>query len=175
MFDKKLFLATKITSDFNLIDYFASKVAAYGLDLFSLNTSLKNFVESIASLEQIKIVGFTANAVRHVATEGLSVEALTKIAVDGMAAAGINKNTMDFVTQISNRYKDILALLSRDFDQVLKRVTSAGINHFLDMFDENSLFKGLENRDILTCSTSYTGCIRINKRQWSSCSRTCSS
>ncbi|CAF3180932.1 unnamed protein product [Rotaria sp. Silwood2] len=141
-FDVYLAVATKITSDFDLVNYFKQKVINYGLELLCITPAVSNLVKSISSMEQIRMVGVTAKNVHQLCTKGFNIETLTNIALTGMNVAGIDRNMIDFVKQIPERYKDIEALISGDFDKIINRSTSMVVSRFLGMLDNDSLFEG---------------------------------
>ncbi|CAF3721548.1 unnamed protein product [Rotaria sp. Silwood1] len=141
-FDIYVAVATKITADFDLVNYFKQKVINYGLELLCLTSTVSNLVKPIASMDQIRMVGVTANSVHQLCTKGFNIETLTNIALTGMNVAGIDKNMIDFVKQIPERYKDIETLISGDFDKIIHRGTSMVVNQFLSVLDNDSLFGG---------------------------------
>ena len=51
-----------------------------------------------------------------------------------MNIASIDKNTVNFVTRISERAQDVQALIGHSLDQLWKRATSSRINHILGTF-----------------------------------------
>ncbi|CAF3880667.1 unnamed protein product [Rotaria sp. Silwood1] len=132
----------KITNDFDLANYFKQKVITYGLNLLCITSTVSNLVRPISSIEHVGIVGVAADSIHQLCTKGLDMKTLTNIALNSMKIADINKHAIDFLKQIPERYKNIEALISSDFDQIINQGTSLTVNQFLDMLDNDSLFGG---------------------------------
>ncbi|CAF5105793.1 unnamed protein product, partial [Rotaria sp. Silwood1] len=131
IFDVYAAVATKITADFDLVNYYKQKVITYGLNLLCITPAVSNLVKPIASIEQTRIVGVAAISTHKLSTKGFTIEVLTNTALTSMNIAGIDNHTIDFLKQIPERYKDIEALISGDFDQIINQGTSMMVNQFL--------------------------------------------
>jgi hypothetical protein len=129
---------TKITNDFDLVNYFKQKVINYGIDLLCIS-STSNLMKSIASIEQLRMVGVD---VHQMMTKEFDINTLTNIGLTAINIAGFDKNTLDFVKQIPERYKNIEVSISDDFDRIINRGTSMIVDRFLGMLDTDSLFGG---------------------------------
>ncbi|CAF4581916.1 unnamed protein product [Rotaria sp. Silwood1] len=137
-------IATKITSDFDLTDYFESTVTKYGKDLFCIGVSLLKSLQPIVSIEDIKMVGVAGDTVSQVATNKLSVETVTQIAIEGLDIAGVDKNIINFAKQLPEWIKDAQTLLNSDLEQMLRQGISVSVDRFMGLFNEKSLFNGKE-------------------------------
>ncbi|CAF2991509.1 unnamed protein product, partial [Rotaria sp. Silwood2] len=141
-FDIYTAVATKITNDFDLVNYFQQKVITYGLNLLCITSTVSNLVRPISSIEHVGIVGVAADSIHQLCTKGLDIKTLTNITLNSMKIADINKHVIDFLKQIPEQYKNIEALISSDFDQIINQGTSLTVNQFLGMVDNDSLFGG---------------------------------
>ncbi|CAF4142001.1 unnamed protein product [Rotaria sp. Silwood2] len=137
-------VVTKITSDFDLADYFESTVIKYSKDLLCVGVSLLKSLEPIALLQDIKMVGITIDATHQVTTNEFSVETVTQIAMEGLDIAGVNQNIISFAKQLPEWIKEAQALLSSDLEQMLRRGTSVYVDRFMSLFNEKSLFSDKE-------------------------------
>jgi hypothetical protein len=131
------FLATKITADFDIVDYFKQKVITYGLDLLCITPAVQGLVTPIASMEKLRLVGMGTKSIHELMTKGFNINTLTNIATTAMDIAGIDKKTIDFVKQVPGRYKDIQAVLSGDLNQIIDRGSSAVVDRFLTILDKD--------------------------------------
>ena len=120
-------LATKITADFDLVNYFEAKVIKYGKLLLGAGGPLAGCLEPIVSLEKVKMIGVAIDAVRQIDKNGFTVENLSQLASSGMALAGVDSKAIDFVQKLPERIKDAEALLSGDLDKILERGALAGL------------------------------------------------
>ncbi|CAF1048452.1 unnamed protein product [Rotaria sp. Silwood1] len=159
IFDVYAAVATKITADFDLVNYYKQKVITYGLNLLCITPAVSNLVKPIASIEQTRIVGVAAISTHKLSTKGFTIEVLTNTALTSMNIAGIDNHTIDFLKQIPERYKDIEALISGDFDQIINQGTSMMVNQFLGTLDNDSLFGG-KTKEIFQIVQRHTPLIK---------------
>ncbi|CAF5160840.1 unnamed protein product, partial [Rotaria sp. Silwood1] len=74
IFDVYAAVATKITADFDLVNYYKQKVITYGLNLLCITPAVSNLVKPIASIEQTRIVGVAAISTHKLSTKGFTIE-----------------------------------------------------------------------------------------------------
>ncbi|CAF1056654.1 unnamed protein product [Rotaria sordida] len=76
-------VATKITDDFSMSDYFKNKIVSYGTQLFGLGM-LDRFVTPLMSTQTINIIGFGVKTVHELATNGINLDFLKNAALGAL-------------------------------------------------------------------------------------------
>ncbi|CAF1284850.1 unnamed protein product [Rotaria sp. Silwood1] len=123
-------VATKITDDFSISDYFKNKIVSYGTQLFDLGM-LDRFVTPLMSTQTINIIGFGAKTVHELATNGINLDSLKNAALGALQVAGVNGNSLKYATTIVENIDTASALISGDFKQIMNVKT---VNNFLQLF-----------------------------------------
>ncbi|CAF1134197.1 unnamed protein product [Rotaria sordida] len=145
-------VATKITDDFSMSDYFKNKIVSYGTQLFGLGM-LDRFVTPLMSTQTINIIGFGVKTVHELATNGINLDFLKNAALGALQVAGINGDSWKYAKTIVKNIDTATALISGDFKQIMNVKI---VNNFLQLFDgENALLKGKE-KEILSRALNFS-------------------